>query len=191
MGILKELTPRDKEALLRVAGVYLLEIEIRENQNLFDLACRPDQDRVFGFKIEVEGELIGFIAGTIKQAEESLEEHFNRPTPISTKQKSAILQHLYILPQYHSNGYGSRLLGAALEQSHDEEVKDIYAEAWINPENPDAVPLLKQRGFEEVYHEQDYWAHDDFVGSELPCPSHGEPYNLCPCEGAVYRLPLE
>lgn len=191
MATIRPLSPEDVDAIKRIASIYLSDLEIRENEELFTDSCRVDANGTFGFGSTQENELIGFLIGTIKNEDESLDEHFNRPAPISTDARSAILQHLYVVPDYWGQGTGTRLLQTALKSIESKRISEVYAEAWINPETPDAVPLLKKEGFEEVYHDTDYWVHEAFVASSVPCPIHDRSYAECPCEGAIYAKTIE
>jgi GNAT superfamily N-acetyltransferase len=185
------LSPEDIDAIKEVASIYLSDLEIQENEGLFVDSCRAEANETFGFGSTQDSDLVGFLVGTIKTEDESLDEHLNRPTPISTETRTAIFQHLYVVPDNWGQGTGTRLFETALEFVESRGVEEIYAEAWINPETPDAVPILKKGGFEEIYHSKDYWSHDAFVASSVPCPSHDRSYSECPCEGAIYAKTIE
>jgi GNAT superfamily N-acetyltransferase len=180
------LSPEDLEEIQRIARIYLSDLEIRENRKLFEDACQSEIISTFGFGGVHDDELVGFLIGTIMPADGSLDKQFNRPTPVSTGVKSAIFQHLYVVPNHWGEGIGTNLLRTALECVESQDVSEVYAEAWIDPETPDAVPLLENHGFVKIYDSDDYWAHDGFAASSVPCPSHGMSYAECPCEGAVY-----
>jgi len=193
----RDLLPGDFDDLLAIAGIYLSTLEVSENEELFQAACSTDVDRTIGLGVDaIEGGrsdgdrlgLFGFLVGTEVPAGSSLDDQFNRPTPITTDAAAMVLQHLYVRPEHISDGYGSALLSAALEIATDRGIEAVYAEAWIRPNEPDAVRLLEDYGFERRYHDPDYWAHEGFVANEVPCPTHGHKYVHCPCEGAVYAL---
>lgn len=187
MPTLLPLTPEDTDDVRDIISIYLSDLEIRENQELIENACSGELNETFGFGSREGNELVGLMIGTIKTEKESLDDHFNRPTPVSTDSKGAILQHLYVKPDNWGQGRGTSLVRAALEYVKSEGVCTVYAEAWIDPETPNATSIFRNEGFEEIYHSEDYWAHEAFVASLIPCPTHGEPYSECPCEGALYE----
>lgn len=187
MARVRELSADDISAIRSIAGHYLSTFEIEENSELFTAACN-EADGTLGRGVERESGLVGFLVATVCARDEPLDAYFNRPTPVTSDSRSLILQHLYVEPEQRGRGYGSALLDAVLSETDERAVDTVYAEAWINPAVPDAVPLLESHGFDETYHEDNYWAHEEFVASAVPCPTHDKPYAACPCEGAVYTL---
>jgi GNAT superfamily N-acetyltransferase len=191
MTYLRSLIESDLDGVKEVANIYLSELEIKANEEMFSSACSPEESDTIGVCVVENGDVIGFLVGTMVTKKCPLDQHFNRATPVTTSYKSAVLQHIYLKSDYIGHGYGSDLLSEMIDRIEERDVKKVYVEAWIKPDRPDAVPLLKSYGFEKLYHEDDYWTHDTFVANEVPCPVHGIKYVDCPCEGAVYMLNID
>lgn len=187
----RDLSPEDFDDVREIAGTYLSDLEVSVNRQLFSDACAPSGDATVGLGAAGEEGLVGFLVGTYVDRDDSLADHFHRPTPVSRDGASVVLQHLYLRPEYVGHGHGSDLLVAALRRAETRGVQAVYGEAWIRPGHPDAVPMLEAYGFECEFRDEDYWAHEAFVASTVPCPTHDEPYSECPCRGAVYVLNLD
>lgn len=190
MASIRSLSPSDLDEVREIAGIYLSELEVEANGRLLAAACSDGEPATIGLGVERDGDLSGFLVGTVPADGETLDDHFNRPTPVTRDGPSMVLQHLYLRPEYIGNGHGSALLSAALRQARKRNVEAVYGEAWIRPDYKDAVELLESYGFERLFGDPDYWAHEAFVANRVPCPTHDEPYSDCPCRGAVYALDL-
>lgn len=190
MALIRELSLSDLDDVREIANVYLSNFEVEKNRDMFTDACDGSIRDTLGYGAELESALRGFLIATVCPESDSLDRHFNRPTPVTAKSRSMILQHLYVRPDYRHRGCGTELMERILKRAESEGIEEVFAEAWIHPEIPDAIPLLETHEFTRLYHESDYWAHDDFVASDVPCPTHNSSYAVCPCEGAVYRRHL-
>lgn len=175
------LDPDDEKRIKEIAKEYLSKEEIKDNKKLFSDACQKKPDDIFGFKAIVDGDIVGFIIGEIMEQEEKLDNYFTVETPVITSEKSIIIQHTYVIKSEHNNEYGSKLIDRLLNEKNDGSITRIFAEVWKHPDITDAVSIFEQRGFEEIYSDEEYW-------TEYTCEIHNESLETCPCEGSVYRM---
>jgi ribosomal protein S18 acetylase RimI-like enzyme len=78
---------------------------------------------------------------------------------------------LYFLPDYRSNGYGSKLIAYALDELKNKGFKEVYL--WVLSKNSVAIEFYKKHGFCSTNKQKIY----EIVGYKLPSIAYYKRFN--------------
>lgn len=147
--IIRRVDPSDKEQLIRlIGGLWKTDIRERKLKNLTPFAAYKDIDKEIlreaeeyltkgycTFVAEIEGQLVGYIAGTIKTREDKILD------------KAGYISNWYVNDEYRNNGVGKQLWEKLVVYFKEQKCTHLLLDIWA--ENTTAHETYKRMGFIE------------------------------------------
>lgn len=105
---------------------------------------------------EIDGKAIGFASYGLDR--------------INSESDLGELYALYFLPDYRSNGYGSKLVTYALDELKNKRFKEVYL--WALAKNSVAIEFYKKHGFNNINKQKIY----EIAGYKLPAVAYSKKF---------------